>query len=305
MSQKIDTSSPDSTCRRRPLGIIRRAAAFTLVELLVVIGIIALLIGILLPSLSKARESANTVKCMNNMRQIYLAAQLYANINRGYMLPARIGSGSATDNYWCGSNLLADLFSIDGTGQQAVNRVQKFLACPSNTGRIDSFDPASGLAFHVDYTYNSNMGDDRAYPWSAGYDTSGKTATWGLFKQLSSVPQNVILAADAEPRVVKDDERFQLLADLTYKKRYIGTPHSRGTLCNILWMDGVVRTIDPWAPGFNANGNAYTQTIPMAQGTAAVNPQLFYTDSANGNKLIDFMTDARNWDKDKPNPYAR
>jgi prepilin-type N-terminal cleavage/methylation domain-containing protein len=68
--------------RRIPVRY-RRGRGFTLVELLVVIGIIALLVAILMPALSRARDQSNRAKCMSNVRQLLIATQMYCSENKG------------------------------------------------------------------------------------------------------------------------------------------------------------------------------------------------------------------------------
>lgn len=78
---------------------MRKQHAFTLVELLVVIGIIALLVAILLPALNKARAAAINVQCQSNLRQIAQAALMYVNDNQG-LLPGDSWYRSEDDIFW-------------------------------------------------------------------------------------------------------------------------------------------------------------------------------------------------------------
>jgi len=82
----------DSVGSIHPVASRSKARGFTLVELLVVIGIIAVLISILLPSLGRAREQAQAVKCASNLRSMGQAYVMYQNQNKQYTIPLKQGS---------------------------------------------------------------------------------------------------------------------------------------------------------------------------------------------------------------------
>ncbi len=95
---------------------LRNSAGFTLVELLVVIGIIALLISILLPALNKARRAAAEVVCQSNMRQFGIGIQMYADQNRG-ALPQKGLDGSTP---YPGSNFIGPPNGVIGYDDPSI-----------------------------------------------------------------------------------------------------------------------------------------------------------------------------------------
>ena len=140
-----------------------RLAGFTLVELLVAIGIIAVLIGILLPVLAKARAQANRAVCLSNIRQLGVGIQMYCNDNDGWFPTCAYWEVGAVYKqfpedwiYWQANRNLDDsaIAKYVGSGE----KFKDLLRCPADTfdGRKPHPAIAPGQGTYL-YSYNMNQ----------------------------------------------------------------------------------------------------------------------------------------------------
>lgn len=142
--------------------------AFTLVELLVVIGIIALLVAILLPALQKARQAAQTVSCLSNLRQSYLAISMYAGEHNDWVpaygrLPKPAGA-SGGDRYFSWLDWLAP----EPGGDHAVYVPSSGYLLNVDVARCPSWPPEE----HESHTqiYGANIDSEQMHLWHAYRD---------------------------------------------------------------------------------------------------------------------------------------
>ena len=204
----------------RPLRAFHcsRCGAFSIVELLVVIGMLAVAASIMLPSLSRARDSANHVQCLSNLRQLAMATVMYANDNNSLM-PAGAEAAAHKRWDWIYWDAAATDPALRDAGRSALARTwgarlspgrfsvsPQVLRCPAD--RMDQHPaPAApgGARYEYSYAINAYLCDnDRAYQIGLGFPESQRDR-WANFRiSLIRRPGHKVLFIDRAERTSGD-----------------------------------------------------------------------------------------------------
>src|SRR5688572_26453869 len=245
-SSPVDPPVRGRRARRRRRGVRR---AFTLVELLVVIGIIAVLISILLPTLGRARRAAQEVACMSNLRQRATSMHSYADAYKGNTMPIVFTPG----DYW--HHLLAIQLG-DKQYPSDPNNPNRLMARLMRCPTLDSHPAANGFGTaYQRWSYGDGSGSYGINLWllpkgayAAQFPPSKSFAKLSSVRQSSDVP----MVADSIWVGSWPDNNDQVLPDIKTGWGYHQDGYFMGRFCidrhrraiNVAFVDGHVARVE-------------------------------------------------------------
>jgi prepilin-type N-terminal cleavage/methylation domain-containing protein/prepilin-type processing-associated H-X9-DG protein len=227
-------------------GVASWHGAFTLIELLVVIAIIAILAALLLPALSRAKEKALRIACLNNIRQLHLCWHLYADDNKGN-LPLNTGLFDA--GAWVLGNAKLDTTS---------SNIQAGVIYPYSTSVAIYRCPADRST--VTGTTQLRFRSYSMCVWIHGDDANAQPSVKNLSQLLRPGPARTFIFADENEGSIDNGSIFVFRAGQWVWVNWPGTRHNLGGTLSFAdghvewwkWRDGALRF----------NGSYWSSTHP-------------------------------------------